>query len=370
MRETAQRAFEMGWNIIPVHALKGPHSVLIQTGHCEIREGRKVPVWRPFQQERVTSEMLDLWFDPRWKVPGLAAVTGAISNLVVLDFDGQEGQTLCRSWGLRPNALSGSGCPHVYFTHPGHRVPNAASGALLSPPFPGLDVRGDGGMIVLPPSLLKNGQYRQLHTRLHQPGDLPEAAAIWTRLTQRKEIELPPLTAELPADLGIDTQAVLAEALSRAGGGRDNSGYARARQLLSAGLSQSEAMRVMEQYAQQVPQTDSRGRHDPYTVRDAKRNLLSAAQQGPGKSSRRNLKNDLNSRIKSCLPSLQSTEREELSRLLAATLLREGHPDPKKVLRDFGLNQKAVQTIQDAMEQQISVRGKAALIRFLEQRWN
>lgn len=373
MRDAALRAFEFGWNIIPVHAFKGPHSVLIDTGHYQVKEGRKVPAWKAFQDVPVTRELIEYWFDPKRGVPGMAAVTGAISNLVVLDFDGETGAALCRSWGLNPNALSGSGSPHVYFAHPGHRVPNAASGAYLSPPFPGLDVRGDGGMIVLPPSHLNNGLYRARHLQLLTPEALPENAAVWTKLIRREETDLPPLP-EMPPQGDLDINAALEDALKRAAGGRDNAGYGLAQTLLGAGLSVPEAERVMLRYARCVPQHDSRGRADPYTDRDARRNLQSAAQRrSPGRGlARRTVRqgSDLDSKIRRCLPSLSLEERETLSRLLAATLIREGAAHPEATLRSFGLNPNTVQAIQTAMEENISVRGKPALLRFLEGRCN
>src|SRR5256885_13664451 len=45
-------------------------------------------------------------------------------------------------------ASTGSGGSHAYFAHPGSSVPNSA-GRLGE----GLDVRGDGGYVVAPPSL-------------------------------------------------------------------------------------------------------------------------------------------------------------------------------------------------------------------------
>ncbi|MGC8724912.1 MAG: bifunctional DNA primase/polymerase, partial [Acidobacteriota bacterium] len=49
-------------------------------------------------------------------------------------------------------AQTGGGGRHLVFRHPGIRVPNSAG--LLGP---GLDVRGDGGYIVAPPSLHASG---------------------------------------------------------------------------------------------------------------------------------------------------------------------------------------------------------------------
>lgn len=48
---------------------------------------------------------------------------------------------------------TGSGGMHLFFAHPGHAVRNSAG--LLAP---GLDVRGDGGYIIAPPSQRVSGR--------------------------------------------------------------------------------------------------------------------------------------------------------------------------------------------------------------------
>ena len=93
---------------------------------------------------------------------GIALCTGARSGVVVLDFDYkpakglnglEEFARICN--GDIPITLTvatPSGGFHMYFRHPGWRVKNSVSEL-----GPGIDVRGDGGMVVLPPSLHKSG---------------------------------------------------------------------------------------------------------------------------------------------------------------------------------------------------------------------
>jgi putative DNA primase/helicase len=52
-----------------------------------------------------------------------------------------------------PAVITGNLGVHLYFRHPSGRVPNSA-GKL----GPGLDVRGDGGYVVAPPSLHRSGR--------------------------------------------------------------------------------------------------------------------------------------------------------------------------------------------------------------------
>ena len=78
----------------------------------------------------------------------------------VLDIDARNGgddslDTLIHKHGRMPDtleAVTGSRGRHFYFKHPG--VPVTNSVGLL----PGIDVRGDGGLVVAPPSIHVSGQ--------------------------------------------------------------------------------------------------------------------------------------------------------------------------------------------------------------------
>lgn len=86
----------------------------------------------------------------------IAIVTGAISGLVVLDLDGQTGRVSVagKPLPMTPVAVTGKGW-HYYFRHPGFPVANFA-GRL-----PGVDLRGDGGYVVAPPSVHPSGSLYQ-----------------------------------------------------------------------------------------------------------------------------------------------------------------------------------------------------------------
>ncbi|GAA0734613.1 bifunctional DNA primase/polymerase [Dactylosporangium roseum] len=93
----------------------------------------------------------------------LAVRTGAVSGLVVIDIDPAHGgrvdpvvmpETAC--------VVTGSGGWHLYYRHPGSAVP-CSQGRIDA----GVDVRGDGGYVVAPPSVHpRTGRpYRWLDTR-------------------------------------------------------------------------------------------------------------------------------------------------------------------------------------------------------------
>ena len=98
-------------------------------------------------------EIIDSWWtkNPR---ANIGIRTGTESGIIVLDIDPRhEGNVslaqLEQKHGNLPvtgEVLTGGGGRHLFFKHPGG---TAGSKAGLAP---GLDVRGDGGYVVAPPS--------------------------------------------------------------------------------------------------------------------------------------------------------------------------------------------------------------------------
>jgi len=116
----------------------------------------------------------------RWHGANVAIVTGAGSGIFVLEADTVEGhgvdglasiKALEAKHGPLPAtlmAISPSGSEHRYYGHPGAGIYVKNSTSELAP---GVDVRGDGGMVVAPPSIKPGvGEYRWLN-------DLPVADA-------------------------------------------------------------------------------------------------------------------------------------------------------------------------------------------------
>jgi hypothetical protein len=143
------------------------------------RAKRPIVRWETFQHRLASKEEVAGWFR-RWPDTNLSVVTGAISGLVVLDVDPRHGggaslKALEQRHGRLPEtveAVTGGGGRHVYFAHPGHEVRNRA-GIL-----PGLDLRGDGGTIVLPPSIHPSGNPSRWRPG-HAPGEVALAALPW-----------------------------------------------------------------------------------------------------------------------------------------------------------------------------------------------
>ena len=134
-----------------------------------------------FKSATTDAEQVRDWW-ARWPDANVAIATGAESGIVALDVDAQHGGAgtlaeLEREHGKmpRPHTLTGGGGNHYLFAHPGGVVRNSA-GTLGH----GLDVRGDGGYIVAPPSVHENGrryvELRPFAKREPMPGWLVEDA--------------------------------------------------------------------------------------------------------------------------------------------------------------------------------------------------
>jgi putative DNA primase/helicase len=153
-----------GFRVFPLHS--------VRDGVCTCQDWRdkndkgpcptpgKHPRFRNWQ-ERATCDPLaieEFWWNHKGSNVGIA--TGAASGVLVLDVDPKNGgddsiDTLVSKHGRLPDtlqAITGSGGKHFYFAHPGKLVKNGVS--LL----PGLDIRGDGGLVVAPPSVHVSGR--------------------------------------------------------------------------------------------------------------------------------------------------------------------------------------------------------------------
>lgn len=123
------------------------------------------------------AEVLERWWGESYVGHGVGIVTGKESGLWVLDVDDTDALAdLERRHRPLPDtltSLTGSGGMHLVFAwpHDGREVRNDAGRRL----GPGLDVRGEGGQIVAPPTLHPNGSpYTWDAGQPETPVDAPE----------------------------------------------------------------------------------------------------------------------------------------------------------------------------------------------------
>lgn len=108
--------------------------------------------WQEYQSRLITKAECEKWWG-EYPDANIGLVTGKISNLAVVDLDGTEGIESGRSLGLAsPVGVRTGNGKQLYYRHPGDTVCNAVK------KYPGVDVRGDGGYVVAPPSIHPNGK--------------------------------------------------------------------------------------------------------------------------------------------------------------------------------------------------------------------
>lgn len=136
MLAEAQALLGLGYSVIP------------------LKPRQKTPLlksWAPFQERVATKAEVTAWWE-KWPDANVGIVCGAVSNVFVLDIDGPDGKASVSERTLPETAVAVTGNgEHYYFKHPGFKVGNRAG--LL----PGIDIRGDGGYVVAPPSVHPNG---------------------------------------------------------------------------------------------------------------------------------------------------------------------------------------------------------------------
>jgi len=113
--------------------------------------------WKQFQEKRATQKQIESWWKD-WPDANIGIVTGKISGVMVLDIDSKEALKTVRKFlpGYKsvPRAKTGKGW-HLFFKRPGKGIRNHVG--LI----PGLDIRADGGYVVVPPSIHESGkEYR------------------------------------------------------------------------------------------------------------------------------------------------------------------------------------------------------------------
>ncbi len=141
--------------------------------------GEKRPRIKGWQaQATVNGETIQQWWQ-KWPDSGVAIVTGPRSGVFVVDVDPQHGGTLdavVRRRGalpVTPEVITGQGGRHIYLAvPPGHAMPANSSNKIAT----GVDVRGEGGLVIAPPSLHANGAQYQWRVN---PGTNVAYAPLW-----------------------------------------------------------------------------------------------------------------------------------------------------------------------------------------------
>lgn len=164
--------------------------------------GSKKPAmaWKPYQTCRPTADEVAGWRNNADS--NAAIVTGAISGIIVLDTDSDEGEAFVIDQGApeTPTVRTAKG-RHRYFRHPGFKIGNLAG--IVA----GVDLRGDGGYVVAPGSLHPSGHVYEweAETQSLPVADAPQWLLDIIRKPEPAAIETRPASGAMPTvGLGLD----------------------------------------------------------------------------------------------------------------------------------------------------------------------
>ena len=182
-----------GFSVFPIHGIT-------EAGHCTCREGAACghPGKHPYTAHGYKDASKDrdkiaIQFEYREDL-NVGIATGKLSGIVVIDLDGEPGETSWRSiLGTHHSSppqpgmtfMTGKG-RHLLFRHPGVSVKCRQKLAG----YEGIDVRADGGYIVAPPSTHHSGRKYTVDKESYRLG-IPHAPSWLLALlmadTPRKE---------------------------------------------------------------------------------------------------------------------------------------------------------------------------------------
>lgn len=188
-----------GFRVIPLFAVDEHGVCTCQEGE-DCRSQGKHPISNGWQKaQRTSRDYLPRMMQGR----NVGIATGSDSGFFVVDIDPDaDGLKSARAWAFEyawdSNATrrvkTGSGGFHLYYRQPDFRVANSVSKIA-----PGIDIRGEGGQVVAPPSRTNKGDYRLVNDV--PIIDAPEWLLEKLRPEPPKERKRPEPRSE-PAELG------------------------------------------------------------------------------------------------------------------------------------------------------------------------
>ncbi len=152
----------MGWHVFPLHTVTDRGFCTCGDSTCT-RQGKHPRTASGLNDATTDPAMIHHWWRKSWPGANIGIRTGQISGFFVVDVDshayynGKDGEDqlykLEKQFDKLPDTLEvltgGMGGRHLYFRYPGNvNGVKSRSDALGA----GIDVRGDGGYVVAPPS--------------------------------------------------------------------------------------------------------------------------------------------------------------------------------------------------------------------------
>lgn len=147
-----------GLQVFPLHSMRDGRCTC---GHdCGKNAAKHPRVKGGFKVASTDARQIEAWWR-KWPDAGIGIATGAVSGIVVVDVDGPEALAALQQRASKheplpktPTAKTARGW-HFYFKHPHADV------IIPCTARDGIDIRGDGGYVVAPPSVHATGHVYQ-----------------------------------------------------------------------------------------------------------------------------------------------------------------------------------------------------------------
>jgi archaellum biogenesis ATPase FlaH len=144
-----------GWAVLPLHSIANGKCSCGKSGCASAGKHPRTP--RGVYDASTDPQKIKDWYT-KYPDANIGIATGAKSGLEVLDVDPRYGGSnsiieLVKKHGEFRDTYTvrtGGNGQHYYYTHPGGTVTNGT-------PYPGIDIKGDGGYVVAPPSNHSSG---------------------------------------------------------------------------------------------------------------------------------------------------------------------------------------------------------------------
>jgi len=225
---------------------------------------RPLAMWKGLQKRRVTEEDLRRWFIDTQGL-GIAVITGRISGITVVDFEKQALDLARDFWREHPTALisrTGGGGVHLFYKY-------APGGNRVKVGGKPMDVRNDGGVIVLPYTVHpETGQSYAWVTWPVDTDKVPTFDPAWLA-------ESGPLVSQEVRN----GRSYISSIVAVSGEGGHNATFRAACKLRDAGLSEAESLGAMIQWNQTNAEPAWELQDLVHKVRDAFRSASNGLQQ-------------------------------------------------------------------------------------------
>ncbi len=136
IEEAAHKYLDLGFSVMPIGG-----------------DDNKKPIedWIDLQSHRVTHEKITYWWN-RYPEANVGIITGLVSGIFVLDIDSPGAKVYTKDRGIPDTPISAtSKGVHIYFDFPSFLLGNRSDKKI------GMDIRGEGGYVVAPPSIHETG---------------------------------------------------------------------------------------------------------------------------------------------------------------------------------------------------------------------